>query len=312
MGNQPVPEVFRDPTGKRWVNHSVVTLMKQRARAGETPQMVIRRLARQMVADAKEQGWVDVPYDPELLAELQGIEVKCAKTDIRAEARLMPLPGQRLEIEYAADAPETRRRFSICHELAHTFFPDCFEQVQHRRASKLFDPVHAELEQLCHVGAGELLMPVADFESAIAGRSPSMAVAEEMGRYFNASSEAALRRMVDLCGGDFILLWISERLKPTEEKNNGAEFNFGFAAPKRKLRVDYQFPWWRSFVPKHKSVPDDSMLYSVIRGESFEASTEDWSGLNLGNVRLEAVSSVHSEPESKGVMVLVSRMPNGF
>src|SRR4029453_15345888 len=130
---------------------SAVALMKKHGLTGETPQEVIRRLARKMVAEAKAQGWVEMPFDPEMLAELQGIEVKCAEDEIKAEARLMPLPGRRLQIEYASDAPATRRRFSICHEIAHTFFPDCFEQVQHRRNSQHFDPVHAELELLCHI-----------------------------------------------------------------------------------------------------------------------------------------------------------------
>lgn len=129
--------------------------MKKKALPEETPPETIRRLARTMVSEAKALSWTDVPFDPELLAELQGIEVGCAEGDIRAEARLMPLPDRRLRIEYASGAPETRRRFSICHEIAHTFFPDCFEQTQHRRQDQEHDPIHAELEQLCHIGAGE-------------------------------------------------------------------------------------------------------------------------------------------------------------
>lgn len=301
-------ETFQDASGRRWVNQSVVALIKEKALPGETPQAVIRRLARQMVAEAREQGWEGVPFDPEILAELQGIEVKPASGDIRAEARLMPLPDQRLQIEYAPEAPETRRRFSICHEIAHTFFPDCFERVQHRRNAEYFDPVHAELEQLCHIGAGELLMPLTEFETAANGRIPSMRGAEELGRVFNASQEAALRRLVDLTNFSCCLLWISLRLKPKEEKNAGPEFDFGFDSPKPKLRVDYRFPssMWQIFVPTHKSVPDSSVLYSVINGLSCKPSVEDWTNLKLGFVKIEAVGSLHSEPSTRGVMVLLT------
>lgn len=300
-------EVFTDRTGRRWLNSSVVELMKKRAESHETPRDTIRRLARAMVADAKAEGWTEIPFDPEMLAELQGIEVRCASCDINAEARLMPLPDQRLEIEYAPEAPETRRRFSICHEIAHTFFPDYFTRIQHRRAVKKFDPVHAELEHLCHVGAGELLMPFDEFVQSVGRRQPSMTAADGLGKYFNASMEAALRRMVDLSENAHCLLWLSSRLKPTEERNAGPEFDLGFEKPKPKLRVDYQFasPSWKTFIPKHKSVPDQSSLYTVLGGEAYEKQQEDWSDLKIGEVFLEAVGSMHCQPQT-GVMALVS------
>lgn len=284
--------------------------MKERGLAQETPQEVVRRLARQMIAEARTLGWEGTPFDPELLAELQGIEVKCADGDIRAEARLMPLPERRLQIEYAAEASERRRRFSICHEIAHTFFPDCYEQVQHRRKNEHFDPIHAELELLCHVGAGELLMPLEEFTSSTADRDPSLSVADEIGNHFNASQEAALRRMVDLTERVCCLLWVSERLKPTEERNGGPELDLGFAGPKPKLRVDYQFSsrLWQSFIPKHKSVPDNSSLYAALRGLPSEAKEEDWSGLNLDRVSIEAVKSIHCDPATTGLMVMVMRV----
>ncbi|WP_277508599.1 ImmA/IrrE family metallo-endopeptidase [Ereboglobus sp. PH5-5] len=289
------------------MNASVVALMKHKAQPNEIPQETIRRLARTMVADAKTQGWNEVPFDPELLAELHGIEVRCANEDIKAEARLMPLPDCRLQIEYASDAPETRRRFSICHEIAHTFFPDCFEQVQHRRQAQNHDRIHAELEQLCHVGAGELLMPVDEFTVAIAERPPDMSVASEIAQQFNASHEAALRRMVDLTDTVCCLIWLSERLKPAQQKNAGPELDLGLPGPLPKLRVDYQFgsQKWRNFIPPHKSIPDTSKLYTFFSGIGEANMTEDWSELKLGNLQIQAVKSIHAEPESKGLMVLL-------
>ncbi|WP_170157305.1 ImmA/IrrE family metallo-endopeptidase [Roseimicrobium gellanilyticum] len=283
-------------------------LMSKLAEQGEIPQETIRRLARNVVSDARSSGWNEMPFDVELLAELQCIEVKCAEGDIRAEARLMPLPGNRLIIEYAADAPVRRRRFSICHEIAHTLFPDCYERVQHRRNNESFDRVHSELELLCHVGAGEFLMPLEEFLEATNGRLPSLEVAHELGNSFDASQEAALRRMVDLSGDPFCLLWISERLKPTEERNAGPELNLGFAGPSMKLRVDYQFgsPSWKTFVPKHKSIPDGSVLYQTLSDRLPRALSEDWSELDLGRLRVEAMTSMHSEPSARGIMVLLS------
>ena len=300
-------DTFRDRSGRRWVNRSVVSLMKHRAAGNETPPETIRRLAREMVAGAKSQGWEGLPFDVEILAGLQGIDVKPADGDIKAEARLMPLPDQRLEIEYAPEALETRRRFSICHEIAHTFFPDCFTQIQHRRKGAPFDPVHAELEQLCHLGASELLLPVEEFLENAAGRGPGMRAAEELGQVFNASVEASLRRLVDLSEDACCLYWLSERLKPKEERQEGPEFDFGLPGPKPKLRVDYHVPSqsWKGFIPKHKSIPDESGLYKILKGEGFEGAQENWGALNLGRVHVEGMVSIHAGEDVPALMVLI-------
>ena len=115
--------------------------------------------------------------------------------------------------------------------------------------------------------------------------------------------------MVDLTNDSCCLLWLSVRLKPKEEKNNGAEFDFGFDGPKPKLRVDYRFASsaWQTFVPEHKSVPDNSMLYSITNSAAAQACLEDWSDLKLGDVSIEAVRSQHSEPSTLGVMALLSQ-----
>lgn len=307
--SKPVQQIS-DRLGKKWQNPSVIALMKQRALPNETPQETIRRLARAMVADAKTHGWSGAPFDPEVLAELQGIEVACADGDIRAEARLMPLPGRRLRIDYAIDAPETRRRFSICHEISHTFFPDCFEQVQFRRENQNHDPVHAQLEQLCHIGAGELLLPIEEFVEAMAGREPSFAVADELAPMFNSSKEACLRRMVDVSGVPCCLVWASARLKPTEQRHAGPEFDFGLPAPRLKLRVDYRCPssnWQEKYLPPHKSVPDSSQLYSLLEGGLIVDAQEDWTSLGFGQVHVHAIWSNHSEPDARGVLILLKK-----
>ncbi len=301
---------FDDRTGKRWSNQSVIALMQERSEGSETPQETVRRLARNMVGAAKNIGWDGPPFDVELLSELQGIEVRCAKDDIRAEARLMPLPEKRLLIEYSGEAPEKRRRFSICHEIAHTFFPDCYMQVQHRRSAKHFDRIHAELEMLCHVGAGELLMPLHEFSEKMDGLGLSFTVAAELAGVFNSSQEAAARRMVDLSGRPCCLVWLSERLKPMEKKGKTPELNLGleFPNPKEKLRIDYSFPsaQWRLYLPKHKSIPDESFLYDILKGAERELRSEDWSALKVGAPHIEAVLSAHAHPESLGIMALLA------
>lgn len=113
--------------------------------------------------------------------------------------------------------------------------------------------------------------------------------------------------MVDLANFRSCIVWLSERLKPTQERESGLELDLGLAPVRLKLRVDYQFSsaQWERFLPIHKSIPDDSILYAVLRGETFGRALENWSSLGCGQINLEAVGSLHAPPQ-RGVMALLS------
>src|ERR1051326_6900304 len=74
---------------------------------------------------------------------------------------------------------------------------------------------------------------------------------------------------------------LSEMHKPTETKdpNQNSLFGVALAPPPKKLRVSYSFPIdsGRTFVPRYKSIPDDSCLYRSQRG-TLEVTTgiENW------------------------------------
>ena len=52
-----------------------------------------------------------------------------------ADARVFWVNG-RFEIEYNPHRPRGRVNFSIAHEIAHTFFEDCAEEVRNRSREK--------------------------------------------------------------------------------------------------------------------------------------------------------------------------------
>ena len=78
---------------------------------------------------AIQSGWSGPPYDPFQLADLLKIPV-VARQDI-SEARTVPSKSG-FVIEFNPNRPRNRVRYSICHELAHTLFPDCGERVRNR------------------------------------------------------------------------------------------------------------------------------------------------------------------------------------
>jgi hypothetical protein len=90
-----------------------------------------------------------------------------------------------------------RQRFTICHEIAHTCFPDAFEMGRSRGAPDESAAIK-KFEWLCDVGAAELLMPFEDFGADMAGRRISLGLAESLGIRYGASVEATIRRLVGL------------------------------------------------------------------------------------------------------------------
>jgi O-acetyl-ADP-ribose deacetylase (regulator of RNase III) len=126
------------------------------------PVVAITEHARATVMKALDMGWTGPPFDPIALAELLRIPVR-PRDDV-ADARTVP-SGSGVTIEFNPNRPPTRLRYSVAHEIAHTFFPDCAERVRHRLARDERTRDTWELETLCNIAAAELLMPAGSFRS---------------------------------------------------------------------------------------------------------------------------------------------------
>lgn len=177
-------------TVKRWTNKSVAQL------AGATnPIDVVVNRARQVTLDAMADGWSGPPFDPVELALRLGIAVE-PREDI-PDARTVPAPGNSLKIEFNPNRPRGRVRYSIAHEIAHTFFPDCAEQVRNRADKSEIEGDDWQLEMLCNIAAAELVMPIGSFPDL---RDKHVSIDELMTlrREYDVSTEALLLRFIRL------------------------------------------------------------------------------------------------------------------
>jgi len=154
--------------------------------------------ARQLVLQAADAGVLTVPIDPFKLAELRGIPV-IPRPDV-ADAQLVPGVGGKPSIHYNPMRPRARVRFSICHELGHTLFPDCLAQVRHRLFHSRISPVDYELEALCNLAAAELLLPLGSIQEDMSKLRLSVDTALRLREKYEASTEAVLLRLVGLSG----------------------------------------------------------------------------------------------------------------
>lgn len=291
---------------RRWYHKSVLALL-QHGKNDEEPPDVIRRLARDLVNEALSLDWEGPPYNPETLASLRGIEIRKA-ANLRSEAHIIPKADGKLLIEYDPTKTNKRINFSICHEIAHTLFPDHYESTHNRNYQ---EKSHAsELECLCDIGGAELLMPHESFLSDL-----STPLALDTVRYlserYQASSEAILIRIAQLSSQPCAVVFLSEKFKPTEQRESKClEFDFGFPLKQPKLRVDYVqategFP---VFIPPHKSVPEDSVAYECLTAYDIIEGTEKWDLNGFGLWTVQAGVLPISTDSARRVVALI--LPN--
>lgn len=173
----------------RWTNSSVRKLAGDR-----DPMQAIEEKARSAILAAKDQGWVGPPFDPVELARILGLKVE-ARGDI-PDARTIATNGD-MVIEFNPSRPRARVNFSVAHEIAHSFFPDCADAVRNRGGSPEAGKDDWQLEVLCNVGAAELLMPTGSFQD-VGSSLLQINHLLELRRRFDVSTEALLIRIAKL------------------------------------------------------------------------------------------------------------------
>lgn len=180
-----------NPTEKRFWSHPSVEPL---ATIGDPVDVIVDR-AGEICVKAIEQGWAGPPFDTFELANILGLSVIPCES-IR-DARLIPISRNKFRIEYNPNQPQSRIRFSIAHEIAHTLFHDCREHVRNRTAQHHMLADDWQLEMLCNVGAAELLMPTGSFPE-IGEAEFSIDRLLNLREQFEVSTEAVLHRFLKL------------------------------------------------------------------------------------------------------------------
>ena len=110
--------------------------------------------------------------------------------------------GERFQIVLSADKPDTRKRFSIAHELGHLFLhmgylvnPDMWRDARDYQDAVYFRFGYGTEEAEANEFAGAFLMPEAEFEKVAerhtnGGRCSVQAIAD----HFKTSKDAVLTR----------------------------------------------------------------------------------------------------------------------
>lgn len=269
MHNEPSVRKRGGPLTLRrqvWTNPSVVALA-----GGSDPIKVITDRARNLVINAIEKGWSGPPYDPFILAEFQRVAV-IAREDI-PDARTIPTKGG-YTIEYNPNQPKSRVKYSICHELAHTLFPDCDKRIRNRVTHRDTKGDEWQLETLCNIGAAEMLMPIGSTASIEGNRLTIDAILEARKQH-QVSAEAVLLRAIRLTSDQCCAFSSSRRQLPRQ--------------PQERYLIDYIVGsrTWMGAIRAGASLPVQTSARECIAIGFTHKGHETWD--EVGPVRVECL-----------------------
>ncbi len=241
----------------------------------------IRLRARELLATYVEKfGEPDRPINVDILASLQGIVRSDDLPFHSDDAELVPDGTGGVTMRVNPDRPGTRKRFSIAHEISHTFFPDYTRKAWCRTDARYRDRNNPEdfLEMLCDIGAAELLFPMPWFSMDAAGVT-GVADLVQLAKSYHASREATLRRYVETSPESVAVAYFGWKLKPTQKATVGrkGQGNLLGLTPEDeirdaiRLRIEYSiasdgFQRDRYFLPKDKSVENGGPIYQAAAG----------------------------------------------
>lgn len=238
----------------------------------------IRFHARALIATYVDAfGEPERPINVDVLASLRGIGRSEEPPLFSEDAELTPDGDGGVTIRVNSDRPETRQRFSVAHEITHTFFPDYTSKTWCRPDSRYRDRENSDdyLEMLCDIGAAELLFPLPWFV-ADAAKISGAAGLIELAKTYHASREATLRRYVETAPDSVAVVFFGWKLKPTQKGSVGRKDQislFGTSPEEEirdaiRLRIDYSIPSpaFRQdghFLPPDKSVDSCGPIYDA-------------------------------------------------
>jgi O-acetyl-ADP-ribose deacetylase (regulator of RNase III) len=246
----------------KWTNRSVVAFAE-----GQDPVLQMEAKARALALKAMDEGWTGPPFDPLALAQWLGLRIE-ARGDI-ADARMVPSGDSTITLEYNPTRPRGRLRFSIAHEIAHSLFSDCADEIRNRGASPHAGRDNWQLEVLCNIGAAELLMPLGSF-AGLSGETLSIDSVMSLRKEFDVSVEACLIRLVKL------------------SKDPAAAFCASMHED-GQYRLDYVIaaPGWVAPFEVGQVVPEDSVIRETSAIGFTAIGNEDWGAGKL--LRLECM-----------------------
>lgn len=229
-----------------WTHKSVKELLK--TSNSSNPIALVKEKARELVLSALDKGWEGPPFNALELSKLLNIEI--IPNDSVFDARITPQKNNTFAIEYNPFQKLTRLNFSIAHEIAHTFFPDCAEAIRYREEKP---SENKQLEQLCNIAASEIQLPYAYFSSdANSIEEITIENLTKLATKYKASLESLFLRFVEVTDAECAIM-ICQFSEDTENlfieysklsKSFKARIPNNFQIPRESAAYECLVPGW--------------------------------------------------------------------
>lgn len=177
-------------SSRRGIATPLVDLFTSRAGGdGSSPWRIMEDLVEGLRRDA----WVASALSLDRHLKIRNVRDKRPDPEISCDGYIELMgahfaDGFRLVVKDAA--PSVRQRFTIAHEICHTYFYEIVPEIKFRmHATDSFE------EALCNHGAAALLMPAGDVFAQIKGKEVSLDTLEELSQRYGVSLEAAFLRI---------------------------------------------------------------------------------------------------------------------
>jgi Zn-dependent peptidase ImmA (M78 family) len=155
----------------------------------ETMLELIGRLRRSARAKRSE-----VPFDKYL--SLRNVANVSYRRDLGHDGQIEPMGttyADGFQIVLDGSARGSRSRFTLAHELCHTFFYEYAPEIKF-----LPHTIDSEEERLCNLGAAELLMPATLVRRAVKEKPACLKTLDDLASLFHVSLEAMVLRLIQL------------------------------------------------------------------------------------------------------------------
>jgi Zn-dependent peptidase ImmA (M78 family) len=262
----------------------------------DDPKTAITELAQRLI---KNTG-MKPPIDPIELAEFYGIKVREIE-GMSVDGRVIPLENSFI-IEVSKEKPLKRKRFTIAHELIHIFLMESVPLLPNNIPNRVGGfplLVDKEIESLCDLGAGEILMPRYFFEPKLRQYGVSIDTLLRLSEEFQTSIRSTAKQIVEVDGCCAFVFW-KFMAKP------GAPEDFDF-------RVDWSITPKGIFIPRYaRAISPNLRIYTVYEAlMSKEGRSEkkdeniNWLGNLKGNYHVESIVIKNYNSYIPGVLSLI-------
>jgi Zn-dependent peptidase ImmA (M78 family) len=290
---------------RRWKSFLVKEFLKKE-RCND-PEEAIIRLAQRLVKNA---GIVKPPVDVFALAKFYKVKVREVR-DMEIDGQVIPFKNNFI-IEISKEKPIKRKRFTVAHELIHVFLmkniATSFNDIL-KRANIFTFPfptiitrgipllVDREVEYLCNLGAGEILMPSYLFEPKLKSYGISIDTLFRLSKEFQTSITSTAMRIVRANENCVFIFWKFME-KPGAIKDLRVSWSI---TPKNK----------NIFIPRYDRAISENLHLSTVyeafklKRRSSRVENINWLGNLKGYYYIESVRIKDYNDGTPGVLSLI-------